>query len=72
MSDAMPPNNRLTPAERYRRDAEFRTVVDMLQAALSRSQYTPTELREAVILACSIHEARRLPPQYLLPPEEWR
>jgi len=45
------------PADvRYQRDATFHTVVDMLRAALERYDFTPTELREAVILAASMHE----------------
>jgi hypothetical protein len=43
----------LSPEERYRRDPEFRVLVDMLYASIERAQYTPTELRETVVLAAT-------------------
>lgn len=49
-------NNRLPVRDRYRRDPWFRTIVDTLLALLRRGEYTPTELREALILALTIHE----------------
>jgi len=53
------PNNRLSVEERYRRDPVFRTLVDMMHAHLHQwTSYTPTELREAVILAATMHETR--------------
>lgn len=48
--------NRLTPDERYVRDAMFHHLVDYLRASIEQAQYTPTELREAVILAATHHE----------------
>lgn len=47
---------RLTPGERYQRDATFHWLVDTMRSALEAAEYTPTELREAVILAATIHE----------------
>lgn len=44
----------MTPQERYERDPQFRTLVDTLHAAIQRCQYTPTEIREAAMLA-AIH-----------------
>jgi hypothetical protein len=49
-------NNRLTPADRYQRDPVFRSIVDVLEQLLHKGDYTPTELREAAILAATIHE----------------
>jgi hypothetical protein len=49
---------RLSPQERYERDPEFRHVVDVLEFAIARLQLTPTEVREATILACIRHELR--------------
>lgn len=43
---------------RYRRDAVFKGVVDMLHAALHQYEFTPTEMREAVVLACTLHAYR--------------
>lgn len=43
--------NRLSPVERYRSDVMFRTIVDQLYILIEQAQYTPTEIREAVMLA---------------------
>ncbi len=45
----------MTAKERYREDPVFHAIVDMLRRELRRSEFTPTELREAVILAASDH-----------------
>ena len=56
--------NRLTPEERYHRDVWFRQLVDVLYAHLDcyrdRPEYTPSELREAVVLAATMHEQRQI------------
>jgi hypothetical protein len=66
--------NRLTPEERYRRDPVFHALVDMLRSALAGGNFTPTELREAAILAAAAHEMETLRPLFLgyLRPEGWR
>jgi hypothetical protein len=55
--------NRLSPRERYHRDPWFRQLVDLLGYHLDRPEvdanFTPTELREAVILAATRHEELR-------------
>lgn len=51
-------NNRLEPRERYARDPVYRSLVDSLMSAIHQAQYTPTELREAVILAAIQYEAQ--------------
>jgi hypothetical protein len=45
----------MTPEERYRRDVEFKLLVDILYAQIVTARYTPTELREAAILAATMH-----------------
>lgn len=40
--------------DRYRRDPQFHTVVDMLEHLIRSANMTPTEVREAAILA-TIH-----------------
>jgi hypothetical protein len=50
--------NRLNSHDRYHRDPLFRRLVDTLQMMLEveNSCYTPTELREAVMLAAEKYE----------------
>ena len=57
--------NRLTPEERYRRDAHFHALVDMLRAAMHAAQYTPTEVREAAMLAAMAHETETVRPMFI-------
>jgi hypothetical protein len=42
--------------ERYETDSNFRLLVDMLINEIMRGRYTPSELREAVILAATQSE----------------
>lgn len=49
---------KLTPRQRYERDPEFHTLVDTIYSLIEKSQFTPTELREGVILACTMYEMR--------------
>ena len=47
---------------RYRNDAEFRQLVDLLQSFLIRSQFTPSELREACMFAACLYEYTHVRP----------
>lgn len=53
---------RQPPTEALRGDAEFAALVAALEAAIHRHQFTPAELREAVILAATRYESRLCPP----------
>ncbi len=44
--------------ERYHQDSVFRALVDLIRAELERGQYTPTEVREAAMLAQIMYEDR--------------
>ena len=46
-----------SPHARYQRDASFRTLVDLLESLVHQARYSPSELREASLLAC-IHYGR--------------
>ena len=46
--------------ERYRQDAAFRQLVDMMEALLSRGDFTPSEVRLAALLACTNMAYRRV------------
>lgn len=57
----------MSPEQRYVRDPQFKALVDMLEYAISQAQYTPTEIREASLLACINFEMRRPHRLYLMP-----
>ena len=41
-----------SPEDRYQNDMEFHVLVDTIEAKIIEARYTPSELRQAVILAC--------------------
>lgn len=54
----------LSPYERYCSDTNFRGLVDLLFHELVKCNFTPTEVREAVLLAqiqCEEHRPRFVP-----------
>jgi len=59
-------DNRLKPRERYERDPQFRMLVDVLTDQIIGCNYTPTELREAVVLATMRYEERYARSSYLM------
>lgn len=60
-----------TPKERYENDNHFRALVDMMVNFIQQADYTPSEMRQAAILASIIHEQITLRPIHLteIPPE---
>ena len=52
---------------RYLNDATFHLVVDQMRALLSAYHITPHELREAAILAATMHETERIRPLFISP-----
>lgn len=56
-----------TPKERYYNDPHFAALVNMMVAHIEKCDYTPSEMREAAILASIIHEQMRIKPYYPLP-----
>lgn len=50
----------LSPRDRYQHDHMFRHLVDSLYVAIEAAQYTPTEIREAAMLAQIMYEEQRL------------
>jgi hypothetical protein len=51
--------------DRYQTDPEFRALVDMLASQIYAARYTPTEIREAAIMAAIIVEARTIRPMII-------
>ena len=48
-----------TPIEKYHGDNNYRSLVDTLEALINQAEFTPSEIREACVLACINHEYRR-------------
>ena len=49
-----------TPAEKYMQDPQFHELVMMLESFIDRAQFTPSELREAAVLASINYEMRNV------------
>ena len=49
-----------SPRARYRRDSDFHSLVDMMRAMIHRAQFSPSELREAALLASCMYEETRV------------
>ena len=50
--------------ESYKYDATFHRVVDLMRAHLSVYEITPSELRQAAMLAATMHESQRVKPLF--------
>ena len=48
-----------TPREKYQNDPTYATLVNILVSYIDTCQFTPSELREASILASIIHEENK-------------
>lgn len=48
-----------TTNEKYENDQSYRQFVDMLTALIHQAEFTPSEIREACMLACIRHEHYR-------------
>ena len=46
----------MTPEQRYYQDAAFKQLVDVMEHFIIKADYTPTELREAAMLAAIHYE----------------
>lgn len=49
----------MTPRDRYATDPNFAALVDVMHGFIARSEFTPSELREAAILAAVKYEMGR-------------
>lgn len=49
-----------TPKEKYMNDPEYNHLVKTLEMMIEQARFTPSELREAVILACINYEMRHI------------
>ena len=56
-----------TPRERYHNDIIFKGLVDMMVVNINQCNYTPSEMREAALLASIIYEEITIRPAMFLP-----
>lgn len=56
-----------SPREKYEHDPHYRHLVDTIYSLIERADFTPSELREASILAAIIYESRHMTTQRLDP-----
>jgi hypothetical protein len=54
-----------TPAHRYQRDPAFKQLVDAMTRSIQSCQFSPSELREAAVLAAVHYELRWAVPPVL-------
>lgn len=47
------------PKDRYLTDPMYKSLVDMLESYIHRAEFTPSELREAAILASINYESKQ-------------
>ena len=48
--------------DRYHNDLSFNRLVDMMRACIERAEFTPTEIREAAMLAQIMYEETHVRP----------
>lgn len=49
-----------SPREKYMNDPEYHRLVDMLGQFIEAARFSPSELREACVLACINYEMRHV------------
>lgn len=59
-----------TPRERYLNDAQYRALVDIMEAHLHMAHFNPSEMREAAMMASINFEMRRIRPILITPEVE--
>lgn len=50
------------PRDKYYNDSQYRALVDMMYAHIHACHYTPSEMREAAVLACILYEEHHIRP----------
>lgn len=59
-----------TPREKYLNDHMYMSLVNMLTSYIHQAQFTPSELREAAILACIRYEEQKVMDFKVLVPDK--
>lgn len=68
-----------TADQNYMMNPEYKMLVDYMEKAIREHQYSPSEMREAAVLACVHYEMRNPRPHFMriedlanIPPEAFR
>ena len=56
---------RSLPEIRYSHDPAFKQLVDVMHSFIQKAEFTPTEMREAALLACIHYESYHIRRIYL-------
>lgn len=59
-----------TPKDKYMNDPEYHHLVITLEQMIEQARFTPSELREACMLACINYEMRHVRDVYINPEVE--
>ena len=49
-----------TPKDKYLNDPEYNHLVNMLESLIEQARFTPSEMREACMVACINYEMRHI------------
>lgn len=56
----------MTPREKYHSDPNYKLLVDWMVKHIEDCNYTPSEMREASLLASIIHEQMQVRPNFII------
>ena len=59
-----------TPREKYMKDPHYYQLVNMMVNEIKQCNYTPSEMREAALLASIIYEEQKIDSRHLQPNKE--
>ena len=59
-----------SPAEKYAHDPQYRHLVDMMESVMHRADFTPSEMREAAMLASINYEMKSVRRPLIIPEAE--
>ncbi len=59
-----------TPRDKYQNDPAYKMLVDILVNQIVECKYTPSELREAALLASIIYEEITIKPMFITPTKD--
>jgi len=72
MTEQASPLSRTTIRDRYHQDAAFQHLVDMMRYVIDRGEFTPTEIREAAMLAQIMYEELNPRPVVFTKDDLWK